>query len=160
MGSVEVPFKCTGVAAVLLKREGADYKFLLLRRNSTILRNVWCYIGGSIEDGEAAWQAAFREIEEETGITDVSLYTSNLFDQIYSPEYNYIYVAPVFVGYVAEGETVELNEEHYDYNWLSFHEAVETVSLPGNDHVLESVKKHFVDRSPLQDLRVNKREEP
>ena len=156
MGSVEVPLKCTGVAAVLLKRERYEYKVLLLKRNSAVLRNVWCYIGGSIEEGEAAWQAAYREIEEETGITDVSLYTSNLFDQIYSPAYNYIYMAPVFVGYVDEGQSVELNEEHQDYNWLSFQEAIETVSLPGNDNVLQSIKKHFVDRSPLQDLRVNK----
>ena len=156
MGSVEVPLKCTGVAAVLLKREGSEYKVLLLKRNSAVLRNVWCYIGGSIEEGEAACQAAYREIEEETGIKDVSLYTSNLFDQIYSPAYNYIYMAPVFVGYVDEGQSVELNEEHQDYNWLSFQEAIETVSLPGNDDVLQSIKKHFVDRSPLHYLQVDK----
>lgn len=66
------------------------------------MNNVWCYIGGGIEEGEMAWESAVREIKEETSITKVLLHTTNKFDQIYSPKENYIYVAPVFVGYVEE----------------------------------------------------------
>ncbi|WP_458127162.1 NUDIX domain-containing protein [Paenibacillus sp. Z3-2] len=33
-----------------------------------------------MEEGEQAWEAALREIREETGITTVSLFTSNKFD--------------------------------------------------------------------------------
>jgi dihydroneopterin triphosphate diphosphatase len=151
---LEVPLRCTGVAAVLIKRTGSDYKVLLLKRDTSVLRDVWCYIGGGIEEGEKAWEAALREVKEETGITDLSLYSSNQFDQIYSPKENYIYIAPVFVGYVDESQKVNLNYEHSDYKWVSFKEAFDTVSLPGNEEVLLSIEKHFVNRPPLHYLRV------
>ncbi|MDP4553470.1 NUDIX domain-containing protein [Alkalihalobacillus macyae] len=48
---------CTGVAAVLIKRTDSDYKILLLKRDTSVLRDVWCYIGGGIEEGEKAWEA-------------------------------------------------------------------------------------------------------
>ncbi len=152
--NIDVPIKCTGIATVLLKKFENEYKVLLLKRATSVLRNVWCYIGGSIEEGENAWEAALREIKEETGITKVSLYTSNQFDQIYSPNENYIYIAPVFVGYVEEKQVVKLNDEHSDYQWLSFDQALETVSLPGNDDILLSVEKHFVMKKPPAFLRV------
>ncbi|CAM3534221.1 NUDIX domain-containing protein [Marinicrinis lubricantis] len=96
----EIPIRCRGIATVLLKKFQHDYKVLLLKRASSVLKDTWCYIGGSIEEGEAAWEAALREIREETGIAKVALYTSNKFDQFYSDQEDYIYVAPVFVGYV------------------------------------------------------------
>lgn len=127
---------------------------LLLKRATSVFRDIWCYIGGSIEEGETAWQSALREIKEETGITKVSLYISNKFDQFYSPNENYIYIAPVFVGYVDDAQSVQLNYEHSDYKWLSFNEAIELVDLPGNDEVLTFIEKHFVKRIPTELLCV------
>lgn len=150
----EVPIRCTGVATVLLKKIENEYKVLLLKRATPVLKDVWCYVGGSIEKGEEAWEAALREIKEETGITNVKLYTSNKFDQIYSYKENFIYVAPVFVGYVEDQQDVTINDEHSEYKWLSIEEAIYTVSLPGNDEVLLTVKNHFVSKKPLEYLRV------
>ncbi|MEK4092316.1 NUDIX domain-containing protein [Viridibacillus sp. FSL H8-0110] len=92
----EVPIRCTGIATVLLKKIEDEYKVLLLKRNTSVLRNVWCYIGGSIEEGEKAWEAAFREINEETGITNVLLYASNKFDQ-YIHLKKIIYMLPLYL---------------------------------------------------------------
>lgn len=64
------------------------------------------------------------------------------------------YVAPVFVGYVEEQQEVTLNYEHSEYKWLSFKEAIDMVSLPGNDEVLISIEKHFVMRNPSEYLRI------
>lgn len=150
----EVPFRCRGVAVVLLKKTHHGYKVLLLKRATSVLRDTWCYIGGGIEEGEKAWEAALREIREETGITKVSLYTSNKFDQFYSAKEEYIYVAPVFVGYVDDDQEIKLNYEHSEYEWLIFNEAIERVSLPGNDEVLAFIEKHFVRNSPTEWLRV------
>jgi len=150
----EIPIRCTGVATVLLKRIENEYRVLLLKRATAVLCDAWCYIGGGIEKDESAWEAALREIKEETGITKVTLYTSNKFDQIYSPQENYIYIAPVFVGFVDDQQDVQLNYEHSDYQWLSFDSAIETVTLPGNDEVLRSIEKHFVMREPPKYLRV------
>jgi len=43
---------------------------------------------------------------------------------------NFIYIAPVFVGFVEGEQDVVLNQEHTAYQWLSFQEAKE-IALPG-----------------------------
>ncbi|MEK4519421.1 NUDIX domain-containing protein [Paenibacillus sp. FSL H8-0122] len=152
--NIEVPIRCTGVAVVLLKNTPSGHHVLLLKRAGSVLRDAWCYIGGGIEEGEQAWEAALREVREETGITQVTLYTSNTFDQIYSAKENYIYVAPVFVGYVNDDQDVILNHEHSDYEWLTVNEAIDRVALPGNDVVLATIEKHFIRKTPAAWLRV------
>jgi dATP pyrophosphohydrolase len=150
----EIPIKCRGVAVVLIKKMDNEYKVLLLKRATSVLKEAWCYIGGSIEKGEKAWEAALREIKEETGISKVSIYTSNKFDQFYSPNEDYIYVAPVFVGYVDDRQNVNLNHEHSEYKWLTFKDAKEKITLPGNDEVLDFIEKHFVRNTPSHWLRI------
>lgn len=149
-----IPIKSNGVAVVLLKKINDTYHVLLLKRASPILNNIWCYIGGAIENGETAIEAVYREIREETGITELALYSSNQFDQIFSPQDNFIYMAPVFVGFVHKEQSVILNSEHSEYQWLPFAKAKEMVSLPGNEVVLQSIENHFVKKEPLKYLRI------
>ena len=125
-----------------------------MKQTSKILHEAWCYIGGGIEEGEKAWESAFREIEEETGINSLSLYSANICEQFYGIKEEFIYIAPGFVGIVAKTEEVILNEEHMDFRWLSFENAREKASLPGNDKILEHIEKHFVKRIPPDILKV------
>lgn len=150
----EIPIRCRGVAVVLLRKVEDEYKVLLMKRATPVLQDEWCYIGGGIEEGEKAWEAALREIQEETGITKVSLYSSNKFDQFYGSKEDYIYIAPVFVGYVDDLDNVVLNYEHKEFKWLTFTEAKEKATLPGNDEVLEHIEKHFAKRHPSKWLRI------
>lgn len=39
----EVPIKCTGIAAVLLKKCKKEFKVLLLKRARSALKDAWCY---------------------------------------------------------------------------------------------------------------------
>lgn len=75
-------------------------------------------------------KAALREVHEETGITEVRLYSANQFEQYYSPKEGYIYTAPVFVGYVDKSQLVRLNHGHTEYQWMTFDEAKENAALP------------------------------
>lgn len=149
-----VPIRCEGVAVVLLKKCQDDYLVLMMKRAGRVLRDEWCYIGGGIEQGEKAWEAALREIHEETGMTDVHLYVSNQFEQFYSPIGDYIYMAPVFVGYVPEDQTVRLNHEHREYQWMTFDDAKQNAALPGIDDILDFVEKHFAKKTPSKWLRI------
>ena len=150
----DIPIKSLGIAAVLLKKMNNTYYVSLLKRNSQHLNNTWCYIGGGIEAGETAIDAVYREIREEAGITELELYSANQFDQIFSPKENYIYIAPVFVGFVQQEQAVFLNEEHSEYQWFPFKEAKEVVSLPGNEEVLQSIENNFVKKKPLIHLKI------
>ena len=149
-----IPIKSNGIAAVLVKEINDTYHVLLLKRTSPILNDLWCYIGGGNGDGETAIEAVYREIREETGITELDLYSSNQFNQIFSPQENYIYIAPVFVGFVKENQPFILNDEHSAYQWFPFEKAKEVVSLPGNEVVLQSIENNFVLKKPLKYLQV------
>ncbi len=151
----EIPIRCRGIAAVLLKRFGDEYRVLLMRRATPTMKDMWCYIGGGIEQGERVTEAAVREIREETGLTRITLYASNKFEQFYSPLKEEVYVAPVFVGYVDDKEDVTLNYEHSEFAWLPFSKARERVTLPGNEEILEHVEKYFGRRQPLKELCVS-----
>lgn len=87
-------------------------------------------------------------------MSNVTLYSSNKFDQFYSSIDDFIYLAPVFVGFVDVKHDVKLNNEHKEFKWMSFEEAKEKVTVPGNDEVLGFIEKHFVKRDPLEWLRV------
>lgn len=150
----DLPMRCRGIAVVLLKKFNDEYKVLLMKRAEKILNDAWCYIGGGIEAGEKAWESALREIKEETGIHNVSLYSASICEQFYGVIEEFIYVAPVFVGYVDDSENVILNNEHKEFQWLSFSEAKERAALPGNELVLEHIEKYFVKKIPLDLLKV------
>ncbi|MEK4661713.1 NUDIX domain-containing protein [Priestia sp. FSL H7-0729] len=150
-----VPIRCEGVAVVLLKKSLDQYRVLMLKRAGRMLHNEWCYVGGGIEKGEKAWEAALREVYEETGITKVRLYSANQFEQYYSPKEEYIYTAPVFVGYVDESQPVRLNHEHTEYQWMTFDEAKDNAALPGIDDILHFVEKHFARKAPSKWLRIH-----
>ncbi|WP_342554913.1 hypothetical protein [Paenibacillus sp. FSL R7-0652] len=80
----------------------------------------------------------------------------NQFEQFYSPIGDYIYMAPVFVGYVPEDQTVRLNHEHREYQWMTFYDAKHNAALPGIDDILDFVEKHFAKKTPSKWLRIPK----
>ncbi|GAF15084.1 NTP pyrophosphohydrolase including oxidative damage repair enzymes [Bacillus sp. JCM 19046] len=145
---MNIAITSSGISVVLIRKREHGSEVLLLKRSTSVLNGEWCYIGGGIEEGEKAWEAALREVEEETGVTALDLYVSNTFDQFYRPHQNDIYLAPVFVGFVKEDQQIELNHEHSDYRWLSFTEAKKRVCLPGNDAILSFIEKHFINKTP------------
>ena len=76
----EVPIRSFSIAAFICKKEKNTGKYLILKRCSEFLNNSWQMVSGRIEKGETAWQAALREIKEETGIVPDRLYSSNKAD--------------------------------------------------------------------------------
>lgn len=149
-----IPIRTTGIAVVVLRERAHRVDVLLLKRNSAILDEAWTYIGGGIEAGEKAYETAIREIKEETGLIPLSLYTSNTFDQFYDPVKNWIYLAPVFVAYVADSAEVRLNNEHSEFRWLTFEDAKSMLSIPGTGDVLSFIEDHFVYKKPKNFLRI------
>ena len=58
------------------RRATDEPEFLLLRRSAdAAYAGQWRMVGGKIEPGEAAWQAALRELREETGLAPAALWS-------------------------------------------------------------------------------------
>lgn len=145
----DIPIRSFGVAVVVLREVGAETQVLLMRRNHTLV-GEWCQIAGGIEDGEKAWQTALREVKEETGLSCARLYSADICEQFYEADRDAITLAPVFVGYVDAEAQVVLNEEHSEFCWTSFSNAVDMVPFAGQRRVLRHVEAEFVHRQPVK----------
>jgi dATP pyrophosphohydrolase len=149
----EIPIRSVAVSVVLIRAAPGGHEVLLLRRTRT-LTGEWCQVAGAIEPNETAWQAALREVREETGLVPLALYSADICEQFYEADRDAISLLPVFVGLVAEDAEVVLNAEHSEHRWLSVEEAVALGPFSGQRHLLRHVHAEFVVRAPHPLLRV------
>jgi dihydroneopterin triphosphate diphosphatase len=149
----EIPVRCFAVSVVLLRIIEGEALVLLLRRNRTLV-GEWCQVAGGIENDERAWEAALREVKEETGLTCDRLYSADICEQFYEPDREAISILPVFVGFVAPDAAVVLNHEHSDFRWVSFEAARGMVPFAGQRHVLTHIETEFVRREPVGHLLI------
>ena len=143
-----------GVAVVALRTTTRDHEALLMRRTGSNA-GEWCQIAGSIESGETAWQAALREMREETALVPGRLYSADLCEQFYEIGTDSIWVAPIFVAYVDSEATVRLNQEHSEYCWTSIGRAIDLLPFPGQKTMLMHIRHWFVEREPSRLLEID-----
>ena len=149
----EIPIRCFAVSVVLLRRIGDEAEVLLLRRNHPLM-GEWCQVVGGIEEGEKAWEAALREVWEETGIKCSRLYSADICEQFYESDRDAISMLPVFVGFAEADSAVTINHEHSEFRWVSFEAALDMVPFAGQRHVLRHVEAEFVEREPVRHLLI------
>ncbi|MFM2400148.1 MAG: hypothetical protein RL341_2305 [Pseudomonadota bacterium] len=145
---------CALAACFVLRTRGANVETLLLKRASRVLEGRWTQVSGSIEPGESAWQAALRELHEETGLVPLAFYSSDSHEQFYEADRNVMTIAPVFVAMVATDAQVRLNHEHTDYVWCTPVEADKLLSFGGQRRILRQIIEDFVMRVPDPHLRI------
>ena len=148
-----LPVKSFSVSIFILKPDDGETKVLLLRR-TRYLAGLWCPIAGGIEAREKAWQAAVREVREETGIELSEIWSADILEQFYEADKECITLLPVFVSTVPKDTTVTLNDEHDAYEWVSFEKANTMLSFPGQQRALAAVKAEFINKNPNSHLRI------
>lgn len=149
----DLPIRSFSVSVVVLREVAEEAEVLLLRRSATVM-GEWVQITGTIEQEETAWQAALREMRDETGIIPLRLYAADICEQFYEPHRDAITVVPVFVAFVDYDVEIVLNPAHRDYKWLSLDWAEDMVAFGGQRRVLRHVKQEFVVRDPNEALRI------
>lgn len=87
----------------------------------------WDYPKGHLEKGETAWQAAVRELREETGIKQVDrvgAFKREMTYWFYSPKKGRVHKTVTFFVGRTRAEAVKLSDEHAGYAWLPFEDAM------------------------------------
>ncbi len=114
------------VKAVIVNSQN---EILLLKRSNKILNpGKWDLPGGTLEKAETLEEALTREIQEETGlkieVADI-LGTAEFAKE--NKQFKNEKRGLRFLAYYKSGE-VKISKEHQQYEWLSFEEALKTLS--------------------------------
>ena len=115
-------------------------KFLLIKRasNDSYGPGLWEFPGGKLDEGQDLSSALEREVLEETGLlvlpttriayTESSMATNGKYKGL-------TYVVIIGIGKLIGGK-LKLSEEHEDYKWVNYNEAIE---MPIKDEIRKSL---------------------
>ena len=106
-----------GYNCIMVYKDEQRKELLFCKRKKDPYKGKFNLVGGKIEPGENGFDAAYRELEEETGITREEICLRHMMDFTY---YNQDCFVEIYVG-VLEREK-DLRAETHPLYWLSTEE--------------------------------------
>ena len=121
------------------RADGTRHDWLVLRRaEGRAYAGQWRMVGGKIDSGETAWQAALRELAEETGFAVghglARFWALPSVNTFYEWQRDTVTLAPAFAAEVAGAP--QLDAEHDAFEWLPADEAAARLVWPEQRRLL------------------------
>ncbi len=127
------------VDAYVYHQNKNDIRFLLLKRARTkMYEHLWQGVAGKIENGEKAWEAATRELNEETGLEPVRVFVADHVSRFYETHGDRVNLVPVF-GVEVDNMNVVLSKEHCEFQWLDYKTARKRLVWNGQKEGIKNV---------------------
>lgn len=109
--------------------------------------NHWAFAKGHVEANETEEETALREIEEETGITEVTLDIKFRESNVYSPKENVEKEVVYFTAetskataFAVENQEIEIQEILF----LPYEAAIDQVTFPNDKLILEKANQYLI----------------
>lgn len=128
-------------AGVILFRRAQEPHYLLLHYES----GHWDFPKGHIERGEDAQQTARRELQEETGISEVCFVDGYKQTLRYFFRQKGIGIFKIVIFFLAETEQSEisLSYEHIGFDWLPYDLAMSRLTFKNSRDLLAKAHAHL-----------------
>lgn len=134
-----------------LHKNGADWQVLLINQIGRKGDTFWTFPKGHPEENEIAEESALRELQEETGIIDVSLDDDIHFTTAYTFIHEDIQIdkqVTYYLGFVHNPETdITQPQEVADLQWCSIEAALQQLSHQNTQKLLQQVQEYINARS-------------
>jgi len=140
--------------AVIFRREDEKIFYLLLHYH--FKGDYWDFPRGNIEKGETADQTAAREIKEETGIdsdkNEFKIINGFLEKSKWFYQWNGKKIMKQAKYFLAETkkEDVKISEEHLEFKWLEFDDALKQLTYNNSKRVLKAAHKFLQRHSSIK----------
>lgn len=143
-GGDVIPVRVSIVDVVVLRVTDVGPETLLMRRAAGArCTGAWETVHGKIEPGEAPEAAAWREVNEETGLTIERLYNITL-GGFYLHKQGVLSLTVVFCAIVANDDApVRTGEEHDAVAWMPLAEAMAQCAWPREREAMQHVQHLF-----------------
>lgn len=137
----------------VIHRDNKNYEFLLLKRNEKdkVYPGIWQMITGGINENEKIREGVIREIREEIGVHPSAVFSLPRVNSFYFEYGDAICLSPVFLAFI-ENKKVNLSEEHTEYKWVSFAEAIKLIRWPDQIESLLLIKRYLEDNELFEKL--------
>jgi 8-oxo-dGTP diphosphatase len=133
---------------VLLKKGNS---FLILKNNKKDLSDLktgWESPGGHLEENEDLEQALFRELKEETGLTDIKILCP-VHSFLFYPGKENSLGGVVYLAEYVSGEVRLDTKEHCMYKWATVNEIEQLEGTKGLLQEFEAYKKFLENISAI-----------
>jgi len=136
------------IEAHIFREQNGQLEFLLLKRSpEQYYPNLWQMVSGKIKENETAYNAALREIKEETSLTPDMFWVAPTVNSFYSPDKDYICLLPVFAAKVKNDCEVKISKEHTEYKWVTPEEAKQLLAWDGQRKSVDVIVDYVLNRN-------------
>lgn len=143
--------------AIIYRKEDSRIYYLLLHYKTESRRGGhWGFAKGHIEEGESEEETAKREVTEETGIEDIKIISGFKEFEKYFFRKNYglkgkarkkapwIFKLVVFYLVKTDAKEVKISDEHSDFIWLPYEEALKKTTFKNAKKLLEKANSFIL----------------
>ncbi|XP_014285314.1 bis(5'-nucleosyl)-tetraphosphatase [asymmetrical] [Halyomorpha halys] len=123
-------------AGFVIFRRQPVLEYLLMQASYGI--HHWTPPKGHVEKGEDLLQTAYRETEEEAGISKNDLLLTNYSETINYEVNNKPKAVTYYLAQLADDASVKLSHEHQDFKWANLEDACVLVNFPEMQKVLRN----------------------
>ncbi len=136
--------------AIIFRKEKDSIYYLLLRYQSQGKRGLdyWGFPKGHIEGKETEKDTAIREVEEETGITDLKLVNDFKYFINYKFRKEGRVVFKTVTFFIAETniKDVQVSFEHIGYQWIKYSQAIKELSFVNDIAMLKKANRFITKK--------------
>lgn len=147
----EIVSKIAEVFIYRKKNEKIEY-LLLKRSKNEVYPGIWSVAGGKIRENEKAYETAYREMKEETGLNAIHFYAVDTVNVFYEVNDDMFHLTPVFLAETDDTEVV-LSEEHDDFKWAGYEEAYEDIHWTVWKKNLKVIDRILLDEKLFRTLK-------
>jgi bis(5'-nucleosidyl)-tetraphosphatase len=142
---IEIMKKEKSAGAIIFRTAGGERVYLLLHypTSKKTKGEYWDLPKGHMEKGETEEDTVRREVEEETGLSDIELFDGFREEIHYWFQAGKQKVSKTVLFYLAKvsQDTVTISEEHLGFVWLPYEKAQKRLTYENAKQVLQ--KAHY-----------------
>jgi bis(5'-nucleosidyl)-tetraphosphatase len=126
-------------AGAVVYREAGEGRLFLLLQNA----GKWDFPKGGVEKGESELQTVVREVEEETGLKDLTLVPGfrKVIEYFYRRDGKNVHKQVVYLLGITSEDKVKISFEHQSFGWFPYQQALEKASYDNSKVTLTEAEK-------------------